>query len=274
MVTIFDQETDKNRAYQFNFPFKVSIDHNQPNRINRGTTLFETTADLSSEEYCNTLQNEITIFTVDNATSEDIRDVNLTFVCGRFYCDMGQSNWLSFGAAAGIIKRFPYCVNGIIKGNKQGYADAKMFMQTDVDGRSYVLMLNPVKEFQNYKVVKHLLSNPLIVRDLAPNERASILIRSKDIGFESFGVYPKEVEFPLRLAEKDATYEINIYVVDEENIIGGYIGDWKVSKDALKDADEIVFHVVEQGPASDDERFLFISGLSSYSKNVPVPELK
>ena len=275
IVTILDQETEKNRQYQFSFPFKVAIDHNQPKRVNTGTTLFETTADLSSEDYCNTVQNEITVFTVNNATGEDIRDVNLTFVCGRFYCDMGQSNWLSFGAAAGLTTRFPYCVNGIIKGTKQGYAESKSFIQTDVDGRSYVLTLNPVKEFRNYKVVKHLLSNPSVSYELAPNEKASILIKGKDIGFDGFAVYPKEVDFPLALPDgKDATYEVTVYLADDENILGGYVGNWNVNKDALKGANEIIFHVIEQGAASDDEKFLFVSGLSSYSKNVPAPELK
>ncbi|MEK6837203.1 MAG: hypothetical protein AABX69_01005, partial [Nanoarchaeota archaeon] len=66
----------------------------------------------------------------------------------------------------------------------------------------------------------------------------------------------------------------SIYVVDSENIVAGYIGDWKVEKEKLSGATQLVFHVVEQGPASEDDRLLFISGLSSYSKNVPAPELK
>lgn len=275
LVTVHDQETEKNQPYQFNFAFKVAIDHNQPSRLYTGTTLFETEPDLPSEDYCNALQNDITIFTVNNATGDDLRDVNLTFVCGRFYCGIGQSDWLSFGAAAGITKRFPYCVNGIIKGTKQGFADAKSFIQTDVDGRSYVLNLNPVKEFQNYRVVKHLLSNPDAISELAPNEKASIQIKGKDTGFESFAVYPNEAEFPLRLLEgKDAIYEVSVYIIDEDKIIAGYVGDWKVGKEALKGANEVIFHVVGQGTASDDDRALFIAGLSSYSNKVPVPELR
>ena len=275
LITVLDKETNGNKPYQFSFAFKVAVDHNQPNRLKKGTTLFETNPDLSSDDYCNAVKNEIIIFTVNNATSEDIRDVNLTFVCGRYYCDMGKSNWLSLGAAAGITKRFPYCVNGIIKGTKQGFAESKMFIQTDVDGRSYVLTLSPIKEFQNYKVVKHLLSNPSSSSELDSNEKASILIKGKDIAFDSFAVYPKESQFPLELADgKDATYQVTIYVADEENIIGGYVGEWKVSKDNLKNANQVVFHVAEQGPASDDEKLLFISGLSSYSKRLPVPELR
>jgi len=273
MVSVIDQESANNRRYQFNFAFKASIDHNQPSAVNSGTVLFEAEDAVASDEYCSAVQNEITIFTVDNSTGEDIRDVNLTFVCGGFYCGMGSTNWLSLGAAAGLTKRLPYCVNGIIKGTKSGYSEAKSFVQTDADGRSYVLALNPVKEFVNYRVVKHLLSNPGTANELAPNEKASIMIKGK--GFENFAVYPKEADFPLVLpVGKDTSYEVTIYITDDAGITGGYIGEWNPGIGSLKGANEIIFHAVEQGPASDDERFLFISGLSSYSKKIPSPELK
>ena len=271
LVTISDSETDTNKAYQFNFAFKADVDHNQPNRISRGTALFETTSGLSSEEYCNTIENEMAIYTLDNSTGEDITGVNLTFVCGRFYCDMGKSDWLSFGAAAGIIKRFPYCINGVIKGTKEGYVDSNSFVQTDAE-RTYALMLNPVKEFKNYKIVKQSLSSN-IVQELDKNEKASIQIKGKT-GYENFVVFPDQVGLPLKIPLKDETYEVNIYVVDNDNIVAGYIGNWIVSKDLLKGANEIVFHVAAQEFASDDERALFVSELSSHSKKVPAPELR
>ena len=275
IATIFDEETEKNRAYSFNFGFKVSIDHNQPARLGAGTYLFDTEAEPSSEDYCRDTQNEITIFTVNNATGDDLNGVNLTFACGRFYCDMGQSNWLSLGAAAGITKKFPYCVNGVIKGTRQGFAESKSFVQTDVDARSYVLALSPIKEFKNYKVVKHSLLMPSAAEELSPDEKASIVIKGKNIGFESFAVYPKEEGFALSMPDgKDATYSLTMYIVDKENIIGGYAGEWKVTKEDLAGSNEVIFHAVEQGPASDDEKALFISGLESYSKKVPPPELR
>ena len=275
IVSLSDLNPATNKEYHFSFPFKVNVNHNEPDRRSTGITLFETTADVSSDEFCNSLQNEITIFTVNNATGNDLTDVNLTFVCGRFYCDMGASNWLSLGAASGITKRFPFCNNGIIKGAKQGFAETKSFIQTNVDGRSYVLAMNPVKEFTNYKVITHLLSNPSSVQDIGPNEKASIMIKGKDNGYETYAVYPKDADFPLKLPEsKDGTYEVTIYLVDGENIVGGYHGDWKITKDAVGSASEIVFHVLEQVAASDDDRFLFIAGLNSYSKKIPQPELK
>lgn len=272
VVTVIDQDMSA-KPYRFNFAFKVSVDHNYPNRESKGTALLD--IDEPLVEYCSELQNEISIYTVNNATGEDINDVNLTFICGRDYCDMGKSEWLSFGAAAGITKRFPYCVNGIIKGVKENFAESKEFIQTDVDGRSYVLSLNPVKEFRNYKVVKHPLSNPFVSEELSPSEKASISIKGKDNGYESFAVYPKDAEFPLKIPDfKDGIYEVSIFVADNEDIAAGYIGDWKIGRNDLTGKDEIVFHVIAQGPATEDERALFISGLSSYSRNIPGPELK
>lgn len=274
LATVIDQETETNKAYQFNFAFKVAVDHNQPNRQTTGTTFFESAADISSDEFCNDVQNEITVFTVNNATGEDIKGVNLTFICGRFYCGIGETDWISFGAAAGLAKTLPYCVNGVMKGAKNGFAEAKSFVQTDVDGRSYVLAMNPLKEFGNYRIVKHPLSSLSSTSEISPNEKASIYIRGKDISFETFAAYPKEPNFPLSMPEKDAQYEVNIYLADDQNLVGGYLGDWKVGKDEFKGANEIIFHVVELASATDDERALFIAGLGSYSKNVPQPELK
>ncbi|MBI2654966.1 hypothetical protein HYX06_00895 [Candidatus Woesearchaeota archaeon] len=274
VATILDQETDTNSRYQFNFAFKVDIDHNTPNRVNKGTTLFEASDEISSAEYCGEAEKETTIFTVDNSTGDSIKDVNLTFACGRFYCDLGKTEWLSLGAAAGITKIMPYCVYGVLRGTKEGYLDSQEFIQTDVDGKSFVMLMNPVKEFADYKVVKHLLSDPSVEEELAGNEKASILVKSNETGFEDFAFYPKEGNFRLKVPLKDAKYEATIYLVDQEEIVGGYIGEWKVSKGQLEGSQEIVFHVIYQGAASEEDKAMFIAGLGSSSKKVPAPELK
>ena len=271
VATIFDGQGQN--KYQFSFAFAVDIDHNQPNRVNKGAVKFEAPDDLSSQDYCNNVQNQITFYTLNNATGEGVSDVNMTFVCGRFYCSIGQSNWLSFGASAGITKRIPYCFNGVVKTSKEGFMDSESFAQSDVDGRSYLLFLNPVKEISNYKVVKHMLSNPSVAQELGPNEKASIYIKSNQTSFESFAVYPQEAQFPLKLPDsKDGIYNVDVYITDGQNIVGGYTGTLKLSKDDLSNVDNVIFHAIAQDPANDDERALFIAGLDAYSKKVPAPE--
>lgn len=274
VATILDKEADRNSRYMLNFAFKVDIDHNTPNRVNKGTTLFEAPDEISSAEYCSEAEKEITIFTVDNSTGDSIKDVNLTFSCGRFYCDLGKTEWLSLGAAAGMTKIMPYCVYGILRGAKEGYLDSQAFIQTVADGSSYVLFMNPVKEFDNYRVVKHLLSNPSIEEELVGNEKASILIKGNETGFEDFAFYPKEGNFRIKIPLKDAKYEATVYLVDEEELVGGYIGEWKVSKAQLEGSEEIVFHVIYQGAANEEDRAMFIASLDLNSKKVPKPELR
>ena len=55
---------------------------------------------------------------------------------------------------------------------------------------------------------------------------------------------------------------------------GGYKAEWTVSPEEMENANEIVFHVLDQGFVSDDERFLFLTGLGSYSSKIPKPELR
>ena len=148
-------------------------------------------------------------------------------------------------------------------------------MQADADGNSGVLRMNPMKQFSSYRILKHPLSSPGSFGELAEDEKATILISSNDSSYASFAVYPQNPEFPLTIPDgKDAAYDITIYVADGENLAGGYIGQWKVSKSALSSASEVVFHVVSHDASSEDEQALFAAGLDSYSKKVPQPEMK
>jgi hypothetical protein len=273
-VAIIDRPAKDHKGYSFNFAFKVSIDHNQPRRESFAHEMFEAAEEATPEEYCNDLYDEVTIYTVANATEMyDLEGVELTLTCGPFTCPLGKSEYLSFGAAAGIRKRLPYCVHGILRGSKDGFEKAEMFIQTDA-GKAYTLYLTPAREF-TYRVVKHPLVDPADELRLKEEEKASISIRAKDTDFESFGIYPSEGSFPIKLlGDKEHAYEVTIYLLDGDDVIGGYKAEWTVSPDDVQGANEIVFHVLDQGLASDEERFLFLSALESYSRQVPKPELR
>jgi len=131
--------------------------------------------------------------------------------------------------------------------------------------------MTPIREFWNYEIVKHDFDTGE-ESPLADDEHAQITIKSKG-GFESFGVYPNNQGLPIKLLDEDKEYDITVYIADEESIIGGYQGTWKVSRDDLGTASRIIFHALEK-KGSEDEVFLFISGLKSYSQRIPNPELK
>lgn len=257
--------------YQFSFAFKVSVDHNQPRRDNFASTLFDT-VDLGDQEaYCNDVVNEITVFTLSNSTDEnDVSDVDLTYTCGVFTCDVGKTDWISFGAAAGLTTDFPFCTNGILRGNKEGFEQGQIFMRTDIPG-THSLHLTPAKEFAKYEIIKHDFDNPSEITSLKDNEKASITIKSTTSNFETFGIFPSEENFPIKLINDEHEYDVTIYLINEDELIGGYIGTWKVNPNLIT-GNTINFHVMEK-QGSDDERVLFIAGLNSYSKNIPQPEI-
>jgi len=273
-VTIVDDKTKEHDSYVFNYAFKVSVDHNQPFRENFATRVLEGTDRPTSEEFCDGYGKNILIYTDDNTTAEPITDVNITFSCGRYVCDMGQSYWMGLGAAAGIEKKFPYCVNGVLRGKREGYEDAQMFIASNKDGKIYTIYMNPIKEISSYTVVKHPSSNPNIEERLAPDEMATIIISNGT--FETYGSYPGE-GFPIKLkAKDDYTYYTTIYLVNGENLIGGYSGSWDVSWDELRTARTIKFHTIVQDPpgSNEAERYAFMAGLAAESGKVAEPELR
>lgn len=274
-TTITDATTNTHKEFTLNFAFKVSVDHNQPNRNAFAHTILDATDRGTSEEYCNDLYNEIAVYTIANTTEPyDLNDVNLTLTCGAYTCPLGKSEYLSSGAASGIIKQMPYCVNAILKGKKQGFEEAKMFIQANA-AQSYTLYLAPVKEFSNYKVVKHPLLDPASEENLKATEKVSISISAKDTSFETFGVYPTEENFPIKLpADKQHTYDVMIYLTDGDNLAGGYNAEWTVTPEELENSNQIVFHVLDQGFGSDEDKFLFFNQLKTYSNKIPKPEIK
>jgi len=269
-VTITD--TTNREPYTFSFTFKVSVDHNQPSRTNFAPTLFEG-PDLGDEDaYCNDLVNEMTILTKSNSTNEeDVSEVDLTFTCGVYTCDIGKTGFISFGAAAGITTAFPFCAHGILRGNKQGFEESLMFIQTELPD-TYFMYLKPVKEFDKYEVVKHDFDNPAAEIKLADDETAQITITSTNSNFKASGLYPTEEPFTLKLLNDDQEYDVTIFLSDENDLIGGYKGTWKPTFNQISGAESIKFHVLEH-KGSQDSRFLFIAGLNSYSRQIPKPEL-
>ena len=275
MVSIADEKARDHERFLFRFPFKVSVNHNQPYRESFGYELLEGTDRIDSEEYCREIRNEISIYTMDKATEEPVGDVDLTFVCGRFSCDIGKAEWIGYGAAAGLTKRLPYCTQAIIIANKEGYDETKTFIQTDIEGRSYDLSLAPVKEIDDYLVEKHMMSSPQLADYFREGDKAVITLKIPEKNFESYGVYPAAQKVPLKfLAKEDNTYKLEIYVTNGEKFIGGYVGDWTITKNQIDTASRIKFHTIISDAQTDEETYLFLSGLESYSEQIPGPEIR
>ena len=268
-VTITDTKTMEHEAFSFNFAFKVAINHNEPDRANFGRSVYDTADTVTNDEYCNDLRNGLVIYTTNERTGEYVDDVNISFTCGPYTCDLGESDWHGGGYA--LAARFPYCIRGIVRGNAEGYLEEEMFINSDRDN-TYDLALTPIRQIEDIKIIKHDINNLSMTEELGDNETALITFVTYNNTYDSFTILPNSTQFPLTLlADDDFTYNVTIYVFENDTLTAGLSRQWNVLWVDLEDADEITFHVVGF-EGSEEEQFLFFSGLPSYSLNVSLPE--
>jgi len=289
-ATIVDDETKNNEAFSFTFAFKAQINHNTPDRRLFAIESFETRDTYHEEEYCADLRNEITIYAQDKITTNFVRNTNITFICGRYRCDMGKtkSYWKEDPSGTPKLKtRFPYCSNGIIRGRNPNYEESETFIQTgrrldtlpnENIGHTFTLMMTPIKTF-NFTILKHQMINNGLTSgtQLEENEKAMITVKNKEEDFVSYSAYP--IEKPIKLLDKkNLNYDLEIFVMDNETIKGGYKNkEWYVSKVSTRLGNNITFHVIEKDFKEEEEQYLFFAGLEQYSekfKNYLQPEIK
>jgi len=283
VVTVEDEENN----FAMNFAFKIKVRNNRASRDILGQapeTFVEFGA--TAEAYCAEENRygdyNMRVLTYDNVTDPlygqiapfPINDVNISFTCLKFTCDMGKTEYDQGGAVAVLETDFPYCVGGILRGNKEGYKEAEAFVTTR-DNQEVRLYLKPVKIFEKYSVVKHELVNGVLqaAEGLESGETAFISLKYIDnetVLQATNGAYPAlELQEMELLAGADFPYEVEIYLMDGENIIGGYIGEWTPQWSNLEDAGEIEFHVVEAGvPETDAGAISLMNDIQTYSEQI------
>ncbi|HLC96921.1 MAG TPA: hypothetical protein VJH97_06385 [Candidatus Nanoarchaeia archaeon] len=282
LVTIVDQETPQHDEYSFVYAFKGSIDHNQARRQSFDITQFNSDALVQDDAFCNDLYNEVTFVALENTSKGwEINDVNLSLVCGQYVCNLGTTvSDFNAGGTPYWRGMTPYCTLGILKGFRDGFSDAQTFVQTDRDGRTYYLYMDPVKEFANFTVVKHKFQDNTAIgtEALGPGESAIIILKAHEKDFEHSTWYPLNETTAVAqtvklLSNDDYTYDLEIYLMKDEDILGGFRGSWTVAEGDVDKASQIRFHVLYLPSSNEIEQSLFFSGLSTYSKEVKDPEL-
>jgi hypothetical protein len=281
-ITLVDKKTKHRDKYTFSFAFNVIIEHNRGVRELFEPVAYMTGGVLSREEYCEQeLDKEITIYTYDNITHDELGGVNISFICGPYRCEIGKTEYVQTGVQyvtvhAELTKPFPYCTLGILKAVKPGYEELTTPLST-MYSRELELYLTPIKLFENYSVVKHSLESPLIGHELEENETAMINIKINNTDYTTTGIYELNqplAGLPIKLYDKkEETYMVEIYLMGE-TIKGGYKGEWHITPTQLADAKSIRFHVVEFPAVTDESALISLfNNLTSYSTQIPKPEL-
>jgi hypothetical protein len=271
--------TDETTGYTFQTAFTVHLIRNRPNRAQE--IMPRPGGNLPSRidpDFCEAGTVPMTVLTwetVDNGAdvkyTEPLEDVNISFSCIKYQCEYGQSsfNYALSGYQAGLIENFPYCVGGIMRGNKENY---KEDWQRVVTANSEVVELNLIPTYtipaSKLKIIKHEFDSEGIFssKDITGDELA--LIRMKNYKINEAGVSEVfheifqpvgglietevldsvDIEF---LGKANFQYATEINLFDDDQIIGGYKGNWTPSWSQLEGAEEIIFHVLSREDASE-----------------------
>ncbi len=293
---------DETTGYNFQTAFTVHLVKNTPKREaaeTRSPSHFVET--ITGEDYCRDMNMLMTVNTyelVENNQGvywrEPLEDVDVSLTCLKYRCEIGQSEYgfEGRGHVAGLRTVFPYCVGGILRGEKEDYKENWERVVTK-NGEEFDLDLIPLFKFpvEGLKVVKHEFEETMDgilvggAEKLDADETVMIKLVNKKEGKDfhevEWAISPgldkkivgeSEIEF---LGKADFEYEVEIYVFDEDEMKGGYKGNWTADWDELKNGEEIVFHTVCRESFDDEtEMFGLILSLEDYSIEVPLPEIR
>ncbi len=289
------QITDQKNDYLFQMAFTVHLIRNVPNRA--APVFARTSAPLvgvNNEEYCSEVKIPMSVLTwelVENDQGvfdqQPLEGVDLTFTCLKFACPMEKTkfNYQETGFQASAHLNFPYCPGGILRGKKEGYIEAWERVVTE-NGKQVELFLLPLHKIptSQLKVLTHAFQGvgqlPAAGIPLQSKETALVKLRALKQGKEihkTEQVLSKDMNLASLqslqlLAKADFSYELELQVFDEENLLGGYKANWTAPWGALESAQEITFHALVG--KNQDEVFEVVLGLPQYSALVPPPEIK
>jgi len=294
---------DETTGYIFEIAFTVHLVQNNPNRgeaLPRPSYFIDT---VSDQDYCEVMNIPMTVLTYEKVENENtglynrepLDEVQTSFTCLRYRCEMPKTEYdfAQRGPTAGYTTNFPYCVGGILRGEKDGYKESWQRVVTSA-AKEVELDLVPIFELPVNKItiLKHQFTSPEQIgpgSELQQGEIGLIKItfRKKDdlprTSFHQSSITKtltddqkvvEELETMQFLAKADYTYELEATVLDQENVIGGYKGNWTVSWSQLAKAKEITFHLASKEVANEEQRFDLILNLGEYSKYLPAPEIK
>lgn len=297
VVTVRDETT----GYIFQLAFTVHVHRNLPDRsevyVPRKISAFTS---FSDDDFCKERTIPMTVSTyelIENeqtgvSDQEPLDNTEISFACLRYGCSIGNTeyNYQSQGDVASLTTNFPYCAGAIIRGSKPNYKEDWQRVVTTA-GQNVELNLVPLFSFplNRIKILKHQVTAQQQLttgQELSPSETVLLKLtyRKSDSPpnqpfHEDNIVYSRALDQVIVdqeqfnfLAKTDFTYQLEINILDDDNFVGGYTGNWTVPWDQLAGAQGITFHVVSQAGASNEEQFSLLSSLPEQSKLLPAPE--
>ncbi|MCK5108031.1 MAG: hypothetical protein KAQ83_04860, partial [Nanoarchaeota archaeon] len=245
-VMVRDDDTDNGEGFVLRYAMPVMIDHNLPNREKATQSIFEyQQQNYDYQEQCDYLTGDYTFIARgydDYLYESELEDVSLFYDCARYECLLGNTSFES-GASYNLEKGLPGCNGGFIHAVKPGYLEtSKQVLREDKESGIIEFWMPKLKEYNFSIVTIDYDGTTGLFSDIENNYNGTASVHLVLDGmYEEIKITPDDNKISL-LVEPAKTYTLEIMLIGEdEQLIGGYQGNWTVSYTEQKDKDEIVF---------------------------------
>lgn len=203
----------------------------------------------------NNRENSLSAYAMDAVTGDILPRVNISYGCVSYLCDMGQTDYprqdgLLTGEDPMLKAYFPECFGGFVYGEHPGYhkARSRATVSSATDGMQVLLEMYPLKQFAYDFFVVEEHNGLLDIRTLLEGESLYLELTNKDIDFEEQIIFPSDSEYytNLTLPVGSFTYELEINLAGNEQYLGGWSGNWTVSKPQAELGSLITFYVLKK----------------------------
>jgi len=284
LITIVDQETTEHEAGVFQFVTPVLINHNRGDRENYPIKVMPQFASPgTSEEYCKNFPTRpVGIKAYDKVTHEEIYGVNVSFKCIEFTCDVGQIE--SYRGEYILNANLPSCNYGTLitkytpKTGDEDYFDTqKIGINSKTQDFAEIEILP--KKTINFTIYKYKLSEPSTEYVLESGESVLIEIKNIEYDYKTTVISEPGIEgsnVVELIGKGDNTYSIDVMLIKQDALIGGYSANWTTSERELLSSEQLIIPVFsdETVIGDDQKQFDILVNMSEMSKKIPKPVFK
>lgn len=250
-TVIKDETAMRGEGFVFQFAFPVVISDNSPQRVNFGIRQFQPM--YIGSGFCEELgEEEIEItakaFEPGMPVAMEIEEAEIILQCMNIECEIGKTKIQSNGDIS-LRTRIPQgCGNPKVIAKKEGYLETSEWLT----GREEEILMTRLKELKPEFLI---LPYQSVLKDwqteqnrfvLEENEEIMMTLRLKNSSFEQYLKYPSNDT--IQLLEDDAEYELEAYLLKNDEMIGGLNADISITYQDLIGRDNIQINVIEYRP--------------------------
>jgi len=275
-ISLVDFDAPDHDAYQFDFAIPLLINHNKPDRV-ENPPFSGYPSEIYDAEFCENAKTVPITFEAMNAFNrEPLVHINLTARCANYECFLGEI--LPKRDTYILEAEVPDCEAVTVIGRGEGFLESETFFDLDdYDGQPFLIEMKPIEKVKAF-VVKHEKGDPGLVYDLGKDDLVVISIVNMEHEYDYFTLYPApEGETTLELlGDGNHKYALEMNLIKDDKLIGGYKGNWTPDWDQLRTAEDVRMHVFFDGTVleNEDKQLDLIVNMTKYSKKLPKPEFE